>query len=62
MQTIYHLFYNLNNADQGYNNLFLNISVFVEVVAKSVETFPYILESQDTALFALYNGIYILFV
>ncbi len=61
MQTIYHLLYNLNDADQGYSNLLLNISIFVEVVAKSVETLPYVLESQDATLFALYNGIRILF-
>ena len=61
MQTIYHLLHNLNNTDQNYNNLFLNISVFVEIAAKSVETLLYILESQDAALFALYSGIRILF-
>jgi len=61
MQTTYHLLHNLNDADQGCSNLLLNISVLVEVAAKSVETLPYILESQDAALFALYSGIRILF-
>jgi len=61
MQTTYHLLYNLNDTNQGYSNLLLNISVLVEVATKFVETLLYILKSQDTTLFALYNGIYILF-